>query len=56
MHIRGWASHDTDPYAPLRDKTIAGLAEATGFDDTRQHHVPWQHIYSRDQWLDPLPT
>ena len=56
MHIRRWTTQDPDPSAPLREKTVVGLADAGGFDEPHHHPVTWQHTYSRDQWLDQLPT
>lgn len=56
MHARRWATQHPDPYGPLRAKTIAGLDQGAGFDEPREHHVTWQRTYSRDQWLDQLPT
>lgn len=36
--------------------TSDGLREAGGFGDPEQWHVDWEHSYTRDEWLDCVPT
>ncbi|HTT53658.1 MAG TPA: class I SAM-dependent methyltransferase [Streptosporangiaceae bacterium] len=45
-----------DVYQPLFDK-IAGAVRAVGrFSEPEQWRFDWERVYTRDEWLDQLPT
>lgn len=46
-------SRITDPYAGAAEKTAAGLRV---LGEPEVWRFPWKHHYSRDAWLDQVPT
>ncbi|MDG4824828.1 class I SAM-dependent methyltransferase [Asanoa sp. WMMD1127] len=42
-------------YGSMADTAAAGLTEA-GFEAVEHWRDDWQHTYTRDEWLDVLPT
>jgi SAM-dependent methyltransferase len=45
-----------DMYGGMLDKAEAGLREAGGFGAPERWRFEWQQTYTRDEWLDQLPT
>lgn len=45
-----------DAYQPLFAKIADGIREAGGFSEPEQWRFDWQRAYTRDEWLDQLPT
>jgi SAM-dependent methyltransferase len=45
-----------DLYQPLFAKIAGGIREAGGFSEPEQWQFDWERTYSRDEWLDQLPT
>jgi SAM-dependent methyltransferase len=45
-----------DLYQPLFAKIAAGIGAAGGFSEPEQWQVDWERTYSRDEWLDQIPT
>lgn len=45
-----------DAYQVLFDKAAAGLREVAGFGEPEQWRYDWEKRYTRDEWLDQLPT
>jgi SAM-dependent methyltransferase len=45
-----------DLYRPLFAKIADGIRQAGGFSEPEQWQFDWERIYSRDEWLDQLPT
>lgn len=43
-------------YSGQLAKTADGIREAGGFDEPEQWRVDWDRRYSRDEWLDLVPT
>ena len=54
----GWQSQKSamDLYQPLFAKIADGIREAGGFSEPEQWRFGWERRYSRDEWLDQLPT
>lgn len=48
--------HPSDPYGPLIVKVADGLREAGAFGEPERSRHDWDRVYSRDEWLDQLPT
>lgn len=45
-----------DLYARLFAKIADGMREAGGFSEPEQWRFDWERSYTRDEWLDQLPT
>jgi SAM-dependent methyltransferase len=45
-----------DVYRPLFAKIADGIREAGRFSEPEQWQYEWERTYTRDQWLDQLPT
>jgi SAM-dependent methyltransferase len=45
-----------DGYQALFAKAIDGIREVGGFGDPEQWRFDWERSYTRDEWLDQLPT
>jgi SAM-dependent methyltransferase len=45
-----------DIYQEMFAKAAHGIRQAGGFDDPEQWRFDWEQSYTRDQWLDLLPT
>jgi len=43
-------------YSMLFTKAVDGIREAGAFGDPEQWQFDWEQSYSRDEWLDQLPT
>ncbi|MBD2893841.1 putative methyltransferase [Actinomadura sp. RB99] len=50
------ARQGLDGYEPLLDKAAGGIAEAGGFSAPERWRFEWEHTYTRDEWLDQMPT
>ncbi|MGW8062378.1 class I SAM-dependent methyltransferase [Streptomyces ziwulingensis] len=42
--------------SPLLTKTIEGIRKVGGFGEPEQWQFEWEYVYSKDEWLDQLPT
>jgi hypothetical protein len=45
-----------EAYAPLFAKIADGIRRADGFDEPEQWSFAWERHYTRDEWMDQLPT
>lgn len=45
-----------DGYQVLLTKAVGGIRQARGFSDPKQWRFDWEQSYTRDAWLDQLPT
>jgi SAM-dependent methyltransferase len=45
-----------DEYRVLFDRAADGIRRTGGFDDPEQWRFDWQRSYTRDEWLDQIPT
>lgn len=45
-----------DLYQPLFARIADGIREAGGFGEAEQWRFDWERTYTRDEWLDQLPT
>jgi SAM-dependent methyltransferase len=43
-------------YQPLFDKIADGIRQVSGFGEPQQWRFDWERTYSRDEWLEVLPT
>lgn len=51
-----WAHSPLEAYSSIFDAVAAGIARTEAFDATEQWQVDWERRYSRDEWLDQVPT
>jgi hypothetical protein len=51
-----WAMPASDAYSVLCTRAADGIREARAFGDPEQWRFGWERSYTRDQWLDQLPT
>jgi SAM-dependent methyltransferase len=56
LAARQWASGAGDAYAALSDRAADGIREAGGFGAPEPWRFDWEQVYTRDAWLDQLPT
>ncbi|PAZ13978.1 SAM-dependent methyltransferase [Streptomyces sp. SA15] len=45
-----------DTYQTLFDKAADGIREVGRYSEPEQWRYDWQHTYTRDAWLDQMPT
>jgi SAM-dependent methyltransferase len=45
-----------DAYQALFDKIAAGIRQAGGFSEPQRWQFHWERTYTRDEWLDQIPT
>jgi hypothetical protein len=51
-----WAMPASDGYSVLCTRAADGIRAAGAFGDPEQWRFDWQRSYTRDEWLDQLPT
>ncbi len=51
-----WARLSLDLYAPIFAKAIDGFKQAGSFTEAEQWRFDWERVYTRDEWLDQVPT
>lgn len=54
--FRGGTSRGVDAYSPILTRTTEGIQAAGAFDEPQQWRFEWEWAYSRDEWLDFVPT
>lgn len=52
----GPAKSALDGYRPLLDRAAGGIREAGAFGESEEWRFGWQRFYTRDEWLDQMPT
>ena len=45
-----------EAYQPLFDRIAGGIRQAGRFSEPEQWRYGWERVYTRDEWLDQLPT
>ncbi|OLT31082.1 methyltransferase type 11 [Actinomadura sp. CNU-125] len=56
IDFRAMGRSGPDTYGPVLDRAADGIREAGGFDAPEQWRFEWEHPYTRDEWLDQMPT
>ncbi|GIJ71792.1 class I SAM-dependent methyltransferase [Virgisporangium ochraceum] len=46
----------SDPYAVMAGTAADGIREAGGFAEPEHRRHGWSRVYTRDEWLDQVPT
>ncbi|MFB9966550.1 class I SAM-dependent methyltransferase [Sinosporangium siamense] len=52
----GSPAPDADGYEPLHAKAADGMRQTGVFGEPELWRYEWEHSYTRDEWLDQLPT
>ncbi len=53
---RQWTISTADAYAAMCAKAAEGMREAGAYGEPEEWRYDWEWSYSRDEWLDLLPT
>ncbi|MEU0298272.1 class I SAM-dependent methyltransferase [Streptomyces sp. NPDC006175] len=53
---RPGAERSGNPYEAILDRAADGIGEAGGFGEAERWRFGWERSYTRDEWLDLLPT
>jgi SAM-dependent methyltransferase len=51
-----WAGPALDAYLAMCGTAAGGVAQAGGFGEPEQWRFGWDHPYTREQWLEQVPT
>jgi SAM-dependent methyltransferase len=51
-----WAGSGLGGYPQFFARAAGGMAAAGAFGDPQQWRYDWEHPYTRDEWLDQVPT
>jgi SAM-dependent methyltransferase len=51
-----FARHGGDWHQRILNRTARGLTDAGTFDTPRVRRYPWEQTYTREQWLEVVPT
>lgn len=54
--LDGYSMAAVDGYSRLGTKIADGMREVGAFGDPEQWRFDWERTYSRDEWLDQVPT
>jgi SAM-dependent methyltransferase len=54
--VSGGISGGMAAYSGLFTKTSDGIRTAGAFGESQQWRFPWERTYTRDEWLDGVPT
>ncbi|KWT58989.1 methyltransferase type 11 [Streptomyces albus subsp. albus] len=56
LAARQWSASAVDGYAALCAKAADGIRAANAYGAPEQWRFDWDHTYTRDAWLDQVPT
>ncbi len=56
VNLRWLSRPPEDTYAAMLTKAADGFRTAGGFSDSEEWRFDWERTYTRDTWLDQLPT
>jgi SAM-dependent methyltransferase len=56
FNLQAMRQQSLDGYQALCTKAADGIGEVGGFSDSEQWRFDWQRSYTREEWLDQLPT
>ncbi|MGH3373675.1 MAG: class I SAM-dependent methyltransferase [Actinoallomurus sp.] len=54
--LYGRVMPSAEGYSPLLAKAMGGIREAGAFGDPEEWRFGWERSYTRDEWLDQVPT
>jgi hypothetical protein len=50
------APSPAEAFQPLFDRMAEGIRASSGFGEPEQWRFDWERTYSKQEWLDQLPT
>jgi SAM-dependent methyltransferase len=50
------ANSPADPYSIMCDRAADGIRQAQAFGDPERWRFDWEQLYTREEWLDLMPT
>ncbi len=56
LPFKPWATPALDPYSTILDKAADGMRQVGFFGDPERWRFEWERLYTRDEWLEQLPT
>jgi SAM-dependent methyltransferase len=56
VDIASTMSQDLDSYSPLIAKAVEGIGKTGGFGAAEHWRFDWERSYTREAWLDQMPT
>jgi SAM-dependent methyltransferase len=56
LPVKPWATPAVDAYSVMFAKAAEGMRAAGAFGEPEQWRFEWQRSYTRDEWLDAVPT
>ncbi|MGH9095524.1 MAG: SAM-dependent methyltransferase, partial [Acidimicrobiales bacterium] len=56
LPLNPWAKPPLDAYAKVFTQATDGIREEAGFGESEQWRFDWERSYTRDEWLDQVPT
>ncbi|MBR7835950.1 methyltransferase domain-containing protein [Actinospica durhamensis] len=54
--VFSWTRPVIDAYAPILMKTADAIRASAEFGEPEEWRFTWEHVYTRDAWLDQVPT
>lgn len=54
--LNPWAAPGLDSFAGLHAQAADGIARARAFNETELWRFDWEQPYTRDEWLEQIPT
>jgi len=54
--FQGGSTGGMASYAPLSDKAADGIRQSGAFSEPEQWEFDWERVYTRDEWLETVPT
>ncbi len=51
-----WARSPMDAYSSILARAVSGMRETDAFDDAEEWRFDWERPYTREEWLDVVPT
>jgi SAM-dependent methyltransferase len=52
----GYSMAAVDGYSRIADAAANGIREVGAFDEPAPSRFDWEHTYTKDEWLDQVPT
>ncbi|MDT0305191.1 class I SAM-dependent methyltransferase [Streptomonospora wellingtoniae] len=51
-----WTPTGADPYGAVCDRAAGGIRDCASFGEPEQWRFDWERTYTREEWLDQVPT
>ncbi|MCW7941298.1 methyltransferase type 11 [Streptomyces hygroscopicus] len=54
--LKPWTTSPLDAYSRVLTRTADGIRRVGAFGDPQRQQFGWERVYTRDEWLDQMPT